>query len=182
MKETVVLIGFMGCGKSTVGEELAKKLGYSFIDTDQWIEEKTQKTISELFAEYGEEYFRELETKTISEMLDSEENAVISTGGGLPLRKINADMIKKNGFVVYLRVKGKTVEKRLKGDTTRPLLQGENVSEKINSLLEYRDPIYEYGAHLVVDVDEKKVEKIVEEITRNFQLMFAKYREKNNRD
>lgn len=182
MKKIVVLIGFMGCGKSTVGVELAKNLGYTFVDTDQLIEERTQKTISDIFAAHGEEYFRNIETETISSMMGTIEDTVVSTGGGLPLKKENADILKKYGFVVYLRVKPETVEERLKGDTKRPLLQGENVSEKIKNLLEYRDPIYEYGAHLVVDVEEKAVEEIVEEITRNFQLMFAWNHEKNNRD
>ena len=170
MKKIVVLIGFMGCGKTTIGKQLASELGYAFVDTDQMIEINAQKTISEIFATHGEEYFRNLETETITEMMKSMEHTVVSTGGGLPLREVNADILKESGFVVYLRVKGSTIEERLKGDTTRPLLQGD-VSEKIQNLLEYRDPMYEFGAHMVLDVDEKSVDEIVEDISRNFKLL-----------
>lgn len=182
MKKNIVLIGFMGCGKTTAGKQLATELGYSFVDTDQMIEHNAQKAISEIFAAYGEEYFRNLETETVKEMMKSMDHTVVSTGGGLPLREVNADILKESGFVVYLRVKGSTVEERLKGDTTRPLLQGDNVSEKIQNLLEYRDPIYEFGAHMVLDVDEKTVDEIVEDISRNFKLLCERNNEKNNRD
>lgn len=171
MKSNIVLIGFMGCGKSTIGKELACALDYAFVDTDAYIEESTSKTISDIFAEHGEEYFRDLETEMIGKLMGDMDRAVISTGGGLPLREVNADILKKNGFVVYLRVKGKTVEHRLKGDTQRPLLQGEHVSEKIKNLLEFRDPIYEYGAHMVLDVDTLTVPEIAEDIMRNFKLL-----------
>lgn len=179
MKNNIVLIGFMGCGKTTIGKELARVLDFSFVDTDEKIEKDTQKTISEIFAAHGEEYFRNLETKTIEKMAMETEKSVISTGGGLPLREVNADILKKTGFVVYLRVQSKTVEKRLQGDKTRPLLQGGNVLEKITNLLNFRDPIYEYGAHLVLDVDEKTVEEIIEDIKRNF-LIFANVKQEQS--
>lgn len=182
VKKTVVLIGFMGSGKSTVGKELAKALEYHFLDTDSYIENNAKMSIGEIFAKHGEQYFRNLETETIKNLMESTEEAVVSTGGGLPLREENADILKKNGFVVYLRVKASTVEERLKGDTTRPLLQGENVSKKIADLLEYRDPIYEYGAHMVLDVDGKAVDQIVEDIIRNFKMLCEKGQENNNRD
>ncbi|SES86883.1 shikimate kinase [[Clostridium] polysaccharolyticum] len=182
MKKTVVLIGFMGCGKSTAGKELAKALKYRFLDTDSYIEDHAKMSVAEIFAQYGEQYFRNLETETVKKLMEIAEETVVSTGGGLPLREENADILKKNGFVVYLRVKGSTVEERLKGDTARPLLQGDNVSGKIADLLEYRDPIYEYGAHMVLDVDEKTVEEIVEDIARNFKMMCEKDQENNNRD
>lgn len=171
MKHNIVLIGFMGCGKTTIGKVLAQELGYTFTDTDACIEESAKKTISEIFAAQGEEYFRNLETETVNELMETTDYAVISTGGGLPLRKVNADILKKNGFVVYLKVQGETVEQRLKGDTTRPLLQGENVSEKIKSMLEFRDPMYEFGAHMVLEADEKPVKDLAEEIRRNYLLM-----------
>ncbi len=179
MKHNIVLIGFMGCGKTTIGKELAKSLNFQFIDTDTQIEENAKKTINEIFATQGEEYFRELETSTISDMVNTTEKAIISTGGGLPLRETNSKILKKLGFVVYLRVQRETVEKRLEGDTTRPLLQGDNVSGKIEQLLAYRDPIYEIGAHMVLDVDGKSVEEITEEIHRNFDIMSSREKEKN---
>lgn len=179
MKNNIVLIGFMGCGKSTVGKMLAEKMEYQFIDTDALIEQNAKKTINEIFAAHGEEYFRDLETKTIKDMEETMSKAVISTGGGMPLREMNAELLKKLGFVVYLRVQGKTVEKRLEGDTTRPLLQGDNVSDKIEQLITYRDPIYEYGAHMVVDVDLMSAEEISEEIMRNYEIMHSREKEKS---
>lgn len=179
MKDNIVLIGFMGCGKSTVGKMLAEKMEYQFTDTDTLIEQNAQKTINEIFAAYGEEHFRNLETETVKKMGENTSKAVISTGGGMPLREINAELLKKLGFVVYLRVQGKTVEKRLEGDTTRPLLQGDNVSDRIEQLITYRDPIYEYGAHMVIDVDLKSADEITEEIIRNYEMMHSRKKEKN---
>lgn len=179
MKNNIVLIGFMGCGKTTVGKELAKALEYRFVDTDEFIETQTKKSISDIFATQGEEYFRILETDTIANMRDTLNCCVISTGGGLPLREVNAGILLKTGFVVYLRVQKETVEERLRGDTKRPLLQGGQVSEKIEKLLTYRDPIYECGAHMVLDVDEKSIEELVEEIIRNYKLLHAKEEEES---
>lgn len=176
MKNNIVLTGFMGCGKTTIGKELARVLDFQFVDTDEFIEQNTKTSIREIFAVHGEEYFRNLETKTIEKMAMDIEKSVISTGGGLPLRKENADILKRTGFVVYLRIQPKTVEKRLRGDTTRPLLEGGDVLEKIENLLNFRDPIYEYGSHMVLDVDEKTVEEIIEELKRNFEI-FAKVKQ-----
>lgn len=171
MKNNIVLIGFMGCGKTTVGEKLSQMMKYTFLDTDQYIEKKEGKTISRIFDEEGEAYFRNLEILSLRELVAECGQTVLSTGGGLPLREENAKLLQQLGFVVYLRVRKETVLKRLEGDTTRPLLQCENPEEKIRELLEYRDPIYEVGAHLTVDVDVCSVEEIVEEILRNYKIM-----------
>ena len=171
MKDNIVLIGFMGCGKTTVGEKLAADLSFDFLDTDQYIEEKEAMIINDIFATKGEEYFRGLETSSLEELISCTEKTIVSSGGGLPLRKENAELLQKLGFVVYLRVKKETVLQRLEGDTTRPLLACENPAKKVEELLEFRDPIYEVGAHLVVDVDGKTVEVIAEEIVRNYEIM-----------
>lgn len=164
----------MGCGKTTVGKALAEELGYSFLDTDQYIETMEQCSISDIFQEHGEEYFRSLETKSIRQLQSEVVKSVISTGGGLPLREENAAILKKMGFVIYLRVKPDTIENRLENDTKRPLLQGKDARKKIESLLEYREPIYEYGAHMILDVDESTVSDIVEEIKRNYSIILKK--------
>lgn len=171
MKDNIVLIGFMGCGKTTVGEKLAADLSFVFLDTDQYIEEKEAMTINDIFATKGEEYFRGLETSSLEELVQRTEKSIVSSGGGLPLRKENAELLQKLGFVVYLRVQKETVLERLEGDTTRPLLACDNPAQKVQELLEFRDPIYEVGAHLVVDVDGKTVEAIAEEIVRNYEIM-----------
>lgn len=174
MQENIVLIGFMGCGKTTVGKALAEELGYSFLDTDQYIETMEQCSISDIFQEHGEEYFRSLETKSIRQLQSEVVKSVISTGGGLPLREENAAILKKMGFVIYLRVRPDTIENRLENDTKRPLLQGKDARKKIEGLLEYREPIYEYGAHMILDVDESTVSDIVEEIKRNYSIILKK--------
>lgn len=174
MKNNIVLIGFMGCGKTTVGQVLAEQLTYAFLDTDLYIEEKEGMPITDIFKEKGEDYFRNLETSSLKELVDQAEKSVVSSGGGLPLRPENAKLLQKLGFVIYLKVEKETVLERLQGDTTRPLLQCEDPAKKVEELLEYRNPIYEVGAHLVLSVDEKSVEEIAEEIVRNYQIMMGK--------
>jgi shikimate kinase len=171
MKNNIILIGFMGSGKSTVGRELAKQMEYPFSDTDTLIENNAKTSISNIFTQNGEEYFRNLETKTLEDMVVTTEKSVIATGGGLPLRERNAALLKELGFVVYLKVSKETVLKRLKGDTSRPILAGENVEEKVEKLLEFREPLYEIAAHMEVIVDDKSVEDITEEIMRNYNLL-----------
>lgn len=171
MKENIILIGYMGSGKTTVGQALADRLSYQFLDTDAYIEEEQNMTISHIFEKYGEEYFRNIETKTIENMERNIKHNIISTGGGLPLRECNGAVLKKMGFVVFLSIKKETVLKRLEGDTQRPLLQGNDMEQKIEEMLNFRNPIYEYTAHLKVEVDNKTVEEITEEICRNYQVM-----------
>ncbi len=170
MKNNIILIGFMGCGKSTIGKRLAQDYGMCFLDTDAWIENKENITISEIFATKGEAYFRELETKCLEALLeeeshDSESGKVISVGGGLPVREVNRRLLKKLGTVVYLKATEETIYKRLKKDTTRPLLQGDNPKQKIRELMDAREEKYMDASDSVVVVDHKKVSEIVEEIT-----------------
>jgi len=179
VNQNVVLIGFMGCGKSSVGERLAKELDFEFVDTDKKIEQENRTTISSIFAVNGEEYFRNLETSTIETMVEETNKAVISTGGGLPLRECNAAILRKLGFVVYLKVKKDTVLSRLEGDTTRPLLMGDNVDEKVERMLAFRDPIYEVSAHMVIEVDDKSFDEIIEEIKRNFMIICEREKQKS---
>jgi len=177
MNNNIVLIGFMGCGKTTVGQELAQRLNYKFLDTDQYIEEKEGTTIRNIFSEKGEVYFRNLETSTLKDLVEETKESVVSSGGGLPLRQENAKLLQKLGFVIYLKVSKDTVVERLKGDTTRPLLQGDNPAKKMEELLCFRDPIYEVGAHMAISVDNKTVEEIADEIIRNYETMQHKNKE-----
>lgn len=163
----------MGAGKTTIGQALADKLSYQFLDTDAYIEEEQNTTISHIFMEYGEEYFRNMETATIENLEKNMNHNIVSTGGGLPLRECNGAILQKMGFVVFLSVKKETVLKRLEGDTQRPLLQGDNVEQKMEEMLHFRNPIYEYTAHLKVEVDNKTVEEITEEIYHNYMIMMG---------
>lgn len=165
MKENIILIGFMGAGKTSVGKAFARRHGLPLLDTDQLIEEEAGMTISRIFAEQGEEAFRRAESAVLGRLLEETDHAVISVGGGLPLLEANREILKKLGTVVFLRVRKRTVLKRLAGDNTRPLLQGDGVEEKVERLLEYRNPLYEQASHLVVDVDGKTVRRIVDEVT-----------------
>lgn len=161
----IVLIGFMACGKSTIGTLLAKRLGYKLVDTDEEIVKEQKKSINDIFAQEGEAYFRKLETQMVEKMCEELEGCVISTGGGLPITKGNDAILKRLGTVIYLTVTKETVLERIKGDTTRPLL-AEDARERTQKLLEYRKPIYEMAADYSVKTDGRDVEDIVEEIMK----------------
>ena len=175
-KKNVILIGFMGSGKTTVGLKLSYKLRMPVEDTDKFIEQRENRTISRIFEEDGEGYFRELETKTLEEFRDRSYTRIISVGGGTPVNPVNRDILKQCGTVVYLRVRPETVYGRLKNDTTRPLLQCEDPLAKIRTLLEARKEAYEATADIIVDVDDKNMEDVLEEILA--QLQAKREREK----
>lgn len=161
MKNNLILIGFMGAGKTSVGEAYAKASGRQLLDTDRLIEAEAGMSISDIFAKQGEPAFRQAETAVLERLLAETEDAVISVGGGLPLLEENRSILKQLGTVVFLRVKPETVLNRLQGDTTRPLLQGEQVEKRVQDLLAYRNPLYMEAAHQVVDVDGKSLEELV---------------------
>ena len=158
----IVLTGFMGTGKSKIGKRLAKKLGMSYLDTDELIEEREKDSISAIFKKKGEKYFRRLETKVVKEvaLLD---NFVISTGGGVVLREGNIRLLKKNAFIVCLFASPEIILKRTKGDDNRPLLGVSNQKKRIEELLALRKPYYE-KADFSVDTSASDSEGVVEEI------------------
>lgn len=160
----LVLIGFMGSGKSTIGRKISESWGFKFLDTDELIEKEEKRTVSEIFAESGEPYFRSLETKAISGDFCELGGCVISCGGGLPMRAENREPLKKSGRVIYLKTSPETVMKRLKNDTTRPLLQRKDKEEAIKSLMKEREPVYCDLADITVITDGKSVEQVLEEI------------------
>ena len=161
-----VLCGMMGSGKSRLGKNIAAKTGRNWIDTDELIVRKFGQ-ISKIFAEKGEGYFRDLETE-IAEELSRKDGLVISTGGGFVLRKINAELLKRNGKILFLRAEKQTLLSRLVGDTDRPLLQGEDLESKIDRLLKERAPVYERVANFVLDVDGYSVEENTERAIEKF--------------
>lgn len=164
--ENVILIGFMGSGKSSLGVKLSYRMKMPLLDTDKMIERKQGCTISGLFQERGEEAFRAMETECIREIGNQKGSYVISTGGGLPVKEENRALLQELGTVVYLRIRPETVYERLKEDTTRPLLQGEDPMEKIKTLMEERKEAYENCAELIIDVDDVETESILGQITR----------------
>lgn len=162
--KNIILIGFMGCGKSTVGIKLSYHLRRALEDTDKLIEKEEGRTISEIFKTDGETYFRSLETECLKKLIQTTDGKIISVGGGLPIREENHALLKELGTVIYLRATPETIYERVKHDTTRPLLQGDNPQEKIRTLLQERTPIYEQAADFVIDVDNKDFEAILDEI------------------
>lgn len=164
MKNNLILIGFMGAGKTSVGLAYANARSKRFLDTDQMIEQMAGMSIREIFDIQGEAAFRSMEAEMLKRLLEEAEETVVSTGGGLPLREENQRILKELGRVIYLKVSPETVLNRLKGDTTRPLLAGEDPKGKVCRLLWDRGPIYESAAHMTIDVDEMTVEEIVSEM------------------
>jgi shikimate kinase len=160
----IILIGFMGSGKTSIGTLLARKLSYDFMDTDQLIEKRAGKSIKEIFAAEGEEYFRKMETNEILAMEDYLQHTVLSVGGGLPIQAGNAEILRTLGTVVFLKAHTDTLKDRLSGDTTRPLLSGEELDKKITTLLQSREPVYEKAAHFIITTDSKSFEEILNEI------------------
>lgn len=165
----MILTGFMGCGKSSMGIKLSYRMKMPLLDTDKMIEKKQGCTISEIFEKQGEETFRNLETECIRGISKQKGTYVISAGGGLPVREENRQILKELGMVVYLRIRPETVYDRLKEDTTRPLLQGDSPMEKIRELMEKRKAFYEESADLIIDSDNLDTEEILSEIVKNYR-------------
>ena len=167
----IVLCGMMGCGKTTVGKCLAERLGWDFVDTDEWIVERHGE-ISPIFASYGEEYFRSIEAEAVR-ALTGRENLVVAVGGGAVLNEENVCLLKSQGEIVYLQASKETLVKRLVGDETRPLLQGEALTESVEKLLRERQAIYERVSDSQINVDEKTPALIVGEIIEKMNLCGA---------
>ena len=163
----VLLIGFMGSGKSSVGRKLAGLLAVPCLDTDVLIEEQEKMTIREIFTRMGQAYFRDAETRAVRSLTGREGRYVLSVGGGLPLRAENREILRKLGTVVYLKASVQTLAERLARDTTRPLLQGEEpLEEKITRILSEREALYEEACSHVVLSDGKSVREVAQEIKR----------------
>ncbi|WP_096201235.1 shikimate kinase [Bacillus sp. FJAT-45350] len=162
----VYLTGFMGSGKTTVGKELGKAFNFQVIDTDEYIEKQQKQSISSIFAEYGEEGFRKLETETLNNI--NGEDMVITTGGGIIIKDENRQIMQTKGKVIFLSCSLNEIIRRTEGDTTRPLLKGKKL-EEIANLYESRLPLYQ-EAELVVDTTNKSVTDIVKEIKEQLNI------------
>ena len=154
-KRNICIMGLMGSGKSIIGKDLSKYLNLKFYDTDKEIEVKTKKKISEIFEEGGESYFRNIEEKVCVEILTND-NCVISLGGGSIISKKIRKIIKQNSYSIYLQVKLNNLQKRLRFSRKRPLLSDNlNKSEILENLLRDRQKYYE-KADLIVNNDGDK--------------------------
>ena len=160
--KNIVLTGFMGTGKTAVGMELERILDMKLIDVDTEIEKSENVTINEIFKQFGEPRFREIETEMIRK-LSSHKNAIISTGGGAVLKQENMEILRQNGVIVCLIATPETILNRTSKSNDRPLLKVENPFAKINELLNFRRPFYE-KADIMIDTENKTPLQIAEEI------------------
>lgn len=160
--KNIVLIGFMGCGKTVVASQLARILGMKVIDVDTEIEKSAEMTINEIFKQFGEPRFREIETETIKQVSENN-NVIISTGGGAVLKQENMDAMRGKGVIVCLNAAPETILERTKSTRDRPLLLVEKPLERIKKLLEFRKPFYE-KADIMIDTESKTPLEIAEEI------------------
>jgi shikimate kinase len=166
----IVLIGFMGAGKSSVSEYLSAVFAMKVVEMDQVIANREQMSIPDIFDAYGEEYFRDRETELLVEM-QSHRNTVISCGGGAALRERNVEEMKKNGRVVLLTASPETVYERVKDNDDRPVLNGRKNVKGISELMEQRREKYEAAADIVINTDNKTVLQVCEELVQRLMEM-----------
>jgi len=158
----IVLIGYRGTGKSTVGKLLAARLGRELVSTDAEIVKRAQRTIPEIVAQEGWEYFRDLESDICRE-LASRDQLVIDTGGGAILRAQNVEALKKNGTLFWLTASVETIVKRIGGDIQRPSLTGtKSFVDEIQDVLRERTPKYQASADHVIATDDRSINQLVE--------------------
>ncbi len=164
---SVVLVGMMGCGKTTVGRELAHRVGFEFLDTDQVLQAKLGRTVSGIFRVYGEDAFRDHETSLLRSI--GSEGVVVATGGGMVMRERNWAEMRRIGAVVFLDVDRDVLLERLSaGRKRRPLLAEDDWEKRFDELLERRRPLYEQA-----DLSVRIGREDPEEVARNVQELVA---------
>ncbi len=150
----VILIGFMGCGKTTVGQLLARQLGFQFIDTDQLIVKKARRSIPDLFEEEGEAGFRVRESSILDDLTTTADRAVIATGGGIVTIPDNIPKLRALGLVIWLNPPEDVLFQRIMRNQDRPLVRTPNPRQTVHDLLILRRPLYTRAAHLDVDISD----------------------------
>lgn len=169
--KNMILIGFMGAGKTTVGRLLAEETGMEYIDTDERIEAEQKRCIPDIFAEQGEMCFRDLETDLLRRMQTETEHAVISVGGGMPIRRENREFLRELGCVIYLSATKETILGRVRNDGSRPMLNGDDLEARVEKLMRDREMFYRQAAHLDIRTDGRSVRQVLQIIrqeTRRF--------------
>ena len=166
---SIILVGLPGAGKTTIGRQLARRLGLPFVDSDQVIEERLGCAIREYFEREGEEAFRDVEQAVIDE-LSAHHTGVLSTGGGSVLREVNRRRMRERGHVIYLRTSPEDVFRRLRHDRARPLLQVDDPLARLRALFQARDPLYRETAHDVIETGRPSVAMVVSRILMQLKL------------
>ncbi len=160
--KNIVLFGFMGAGKTLVSKKLAQTLDCERVSTDEIIEAREQRTISEIFSDSGEPYFRNIEADVVREVA-LQHSLVIDCGGGVALSEDNIARLRRSGVLYYLKASPHVIYERVKDDKGRPILNVPNPAEKITELLAQRDPLYMQADH-VIEVDILSADEIVQKI------------------
>lgn len=176
LPKNIILVGFMGCGKSTIGRVISQQLNYPLIDTDHLIVERAGMPIAQIFKEKGEDHFRSLETALLEQLTESDvSRQVISTGGGLPLRPENRRLLNKLGYVVWLQASVDCILERTKSSNHRPLLKTPDPRKTIEKMLKDREAIYADCADLVINTDELAIADTAHGIIESARYYFSKY-------
>ena len=158
----IILVGFMGTGKTTIATALANLLGMTYVSTDDLIEKKEKRTINEIFTESGEDHFRDVESQAVREAC-AMQNVVIDAGGGAVIRDENMAAFKESGIVICLTATASVIMERTKKYKHRPLLNVEDPKLRIKNLLAKRAPFYAKADH-VIDTGELTVKQVIEKI------------------
>ena len=164
---TPILVGLMGSGKSSIGRRLAKRLEIPLIDLDDYIVEKAGKSIPEIFAEFGEEAFRDLESAALHEVIHN--HAVIATGGGAVLREENRLLLKSHPPIIWLKASPEFLADRIDGDKNRPLIAAGGTLEKLQALAEIRYPLYKECADYILPREDMKKREALDSILEFLQ-------------
>lgn len=161
--ENIFLIGFMGCGKSSVAAKLHELYQLEVVEMDEVIAQRENRSIPEIFEQSGEAYFRQVETELISELRNAS-GKVVSCGGGVVLREENVRMMKESGRIVLLTASPKTILERVQADESRPILKGKKTVTDIEMLMVRRKTSYEAAADFVINTENKDVTEICDEV------------------
>ena len=170
MQIRCALVGMPGSGKSTVGRQLARRIGVPFVDLDHHLERTIGTTIRSYFETEGEARFRDLESEVLAEVISQPGGLVLSTGGGVVLRPANRDALRQLGNVLYLRASPEEIYKRVKHDNTRPLLQGGNPMLKLRELYAQRDALYRETAQYVIETGRPSVSTLVNMVMMQLEM------------
>jgi shikimate kinase len=171
MFKNIILTGFMGVGKTSVGKQLAEDLGYTFVDIDKLIEADQNLPITAIFSKFGEPYFRDVEAAIIRQVMTGE-GQVVSAGGGAVIRDANRDAFKKGGLVVCLTASPDVIFERIKHETHRPLLQTADPKATIKELLASREPYYAQ-ADMSIDTSNKSIGDIIKAIKERIKHAYC---------
>ena len=161
-KKNIVLIGFMGAGKSLISKHLAEKLHLPVIETDACIIEREKKSISDIFKDSGEAYFRKVECSVVAEVSEKE-NVIVDCGGGVVLNPVNLEKLRRNGTAFFLHASPEETYRRIKNETHRPLLKVKDPLARIKEMLKERMPFYKQ-ADYTIETDQRDVNQICTEI------------------